>query len=131
MTSHRPLVPASMTGPAERMAYSPGVVAGNLVFVSGQIGRDASGNVPEGREQQFLVAFENVLAVLTEAGAGFDDVVDMTTFHTDIADVALFAELKARFFTRPPYPAWTAVGVTELALPGVRLEIKVVAVLPG
>ena len=123
------VIPASMARTAGSYQYSPGVVvpAGNLLFVSGQIGRDASGNVVLDPEQQFVAAFENLLSILAEAGATMANVVEITTFHTSMADLAIFAKVKGRYLDTTPYPAWTAIGITELALPGVLVEIKATA----
>lgn len=65
----------------------------------------------------------------TAAGCTFDDIVDVTTFHTDpeqqLNDVMA---VKQEIFAHPPYPNWTAVGVTWLA--GFDFEIKVIARIP-
>lgn len=75
------------------------------------------------------LAFENLKATLTAAGCTFDDIVDVTTFHTDpeqqLNDVMA---VKQEIFAHPPYPNWTAVGVTWLA--GFDFEIKVIARIP-
>ena len=55
--------------------------------------------------------------------------VELTTYFTSLADLPVFASVKERFFTTTPYPAWTAIGVNELALPGLRVEIKATASL--
>lgn len=81
-TSSRAVIPSSMAGVATSRRYSPGLVTGDLLFVAGQVGRDASGKVVEDPEKQFVTAFENVREVLAAAGAGFEHVVDLTTFHT-------------------------------------------------
>ncbi len=81
-------------------------------------------------EAQFEAAFEIVQAVLVEAGAGLEDVVDMTTYHVDISQhMATFMAVKDRYLFEP-YPAWTAVGVSELVIPGGLMEISVTAVAP-
>jgi enamine deaminase RidA (YjgF/YER057c/UK114 family) len=57
------------------------------------------------------------------------DIVDLTTFHTDMRELALFMQVKDRYITRD-FPAWTAIGVASLGgAPGVIIEIKAVAVL--
>jgi enamine deaminase RidA (YjgF/YER057c/UK114 family) len=56
-----------------------------------------------------------------------DEVVSMTTYHVDIADLEGFRAIKDEFI-HPPYPAWTAVGVTALAAPEMLIEIAVVAI---
>jgi enamine deaminase RidA (YjgF/YER057c/UK114 family) len=122
------VVPKEMEVIKQRFHYNPGVKAGNLLFIAGQVGRDEKLNVVEGKEAQFVQAFENVKKVLTSAGATFDDVVDMVTYHTDMRDLQLFISIKDRYYTGE-YPAWTGVGVTALAMPGLMVEIKCVALL--
>lgn len=130
MPNRSSIVPPEMRNLHERFHYSPGVRAGNLLFVSGQVGRDEQLNVVEGKEAQFTQAFENVRKVLAAAGATLDDVVDMVSYHTDMRDLPLFIQVRDRYVTNPErYPAWTALGVTALAMPGLRAEIKCTALL--
>ncbi len=128
MTKRVNVVPKEMEVLNQRFHYNPGVRAGNLLFIAGQVGRDQNLNVIEGKEAQFVQAFENLKKVLTAAGATFDDVVEMVTYHTDMRDLQLFMKVKDRYFTKE-YPAWTGVGVTSLAMPGLTVEIKCVAML--
>ena len=123
------VVPKEMEVIKQRFRYNPGVkTTGSLLFIAGQVGRDQNLNVIEGKEAQFLQAFENVKTVLSAAGATFDDVVDMVTYHTDMRDLQLFMSVKDRYYTGE-YPAWTGVGVTALAMPGLMVEIKCIAML--
>jgi enamine deaminase RidA (YjgF/YER057c/UK114 family) len=123
------VVPKEMEVIKQRFRYNPGVKAtGVLLFIAGQVGRDQNLNVIEGKEAQFVQAFENVKTVLSAAGATFDDVVDMVTYHTDMRDLQLFMSVKDRYYTGE-YPAWTGIGVTSLAMPGLMVEIKCVAML--
>ena len=129
MGIRRNVVPKDMEVIKERFHYNPGVKAtGHLLFIAGQVGRDQNLNVIEGKAAQFVQAFENVKAVLSAAGATFDDVVDMVTYHTDMRDLQLFMSIKDRYYTGE-YPAWTGIGVTSLAMPGLMVEIKCVAML--
>lgn len=125
----RAVVPASMAAPAAAYHYSPGirVPAGDLLFVSGQVGRDADLGVIAAAEEQFVKAFENLEAVVREAGGTLANVVEITTYLTSMELLPLLARVKDRFFTAEPYPAWTGIGVSELALPGLLLEVKAVA----
>ena len=67
--------------------------------------------------------------VLAAAGATFDDIVDVTSFHTDMRDLPLYMQVRDRYFTGN-YPAWTAIGAASLCgAPGYFLEVKAVAVL--
>jgi enamine deaminase RidA (YjgF/YER057c/UK114 family) len=128
MVKRTNVVPKEMETITQRFHYNPGVRAGNLLFVAGQVGRDANLNIVEGKEAQFVQAFENLKKVLTAAGATFNDIVEMVTYHTDMRDLQLFMSVKDRYF-KGEYPAWTGVGVTALAMPGLMVEIKCVAVL--
>ena len=129
MNKRTNVVPKEMEVIKQRFHYNPGVkTAGSLLFMAGQVGRDQNLNVVEGKEAQFVQAFENVKAVLSAAGATFDDVVDMVTYHTDMRDLQLFMSIKDRYYTGE-YPAWTGIGVTALAMPGLMVEIKCVAML--
>ena len=107
----------------------PGVLVDDTLYIAGQVGRDADLNVVEQTEAQFAQAFENVSKVLQAAGAGFDDVVEMVTYHVDMRDLPLFMQVKDRYFTNR-LPAWTGIGVSALAMPGLLVEIKCTARLP-
>ena len=65
--------------------------------------------------------------MLTAAGASIGDIVDLTTFHVGLhANIRTFTKVKDRYVSAP-YPAWTAIGISELAFPGGLVEIKAVA----
>ena len=114
----------------EKHRYSPAISSGDLLFVSGQVGSREDGTPEPDFERQVQLAFDNLAAVLAAAGCTFADVVDVTTFHTD--PEAQFEAIMAgreRAIGAPPYPNWTAVGVTWLA--GFDFEIKVIARIPA
>ena len=128
MNKRQAIVPAGMEAVYEQIHYAPAVRVGNTIYVSGQIGRDEQMRIVEGSEAQIVQAFENLRKVLQAAGASLADVVDLTTFHTDMRELKLFMQVKDRYFTRD-FPAWTAVGVAALGgTPGLIVEIKAVAV---
>ena len=110
--------------------YTDGVVAGNLVFVSGCIAVDGEGRlVGEGDVvAQTRQVFENIEAILAAAGASIHDVVKVTIFLTDIGDRAAVNEVRREVFgnTRP---ASTLVEVSKLVLDGARVEIEALALL--
>jgi enamine deaminase RidA (YjgF/YER057c/UK114 family) len=113
----------------EKHRYSPAVRANGLLFVSGQVGSREDGSPEPDFEAQVRLAFANLQAVLAAAGAGLDDLVDVTTFHTDPGpQFETVLKVKDELFPRAPYPNWTAVGVNWLA--GFDFEIKVIARLP-
>jgi len=110
--------------------YSPAIRSGDLLFVSGQVGSRDDGSPEPVFEDQVRRAFANLRAVLAAAGCTFDDVVDVTTFHTDPeGQIETVMKVRGDAIGEPPYPNWTAVGVTWLA--GFDFEIKVIARIPG
>ena len=115
----------------ERIHYAPAVRVGDTIYVSGQIGRDKDMQIVKGVEAQIVQAFENLKLVLSAAGAKMEDIVDLTTFHTDMRDLGIFMQVKDRYVTRD-FPAWTAIGAASLGgVSGLVIEIKAVAVRPG
>jgi len=131
MNEREAIIPAGMEAAYEKIRYAPAVKVGNTIYVSGQIGRDMAMQLVEGREAQIVQAFENLKLVLATAGASLSDVVDLTTFHTDMRDLPLFMQVRDRYLTTHPLPAWTAVGAHMLGgTAGYIVEIKAVAVLP-
>ncbi|WJI17273.1 RidA family protein [Pseudoxanthomonas winnipegensis] len=110
--------------------YAPAVRSGGLLFVSGQVGSREDGSPEPDFADQVRQAFAQLQATLKAAGCGLDDVLDVTTFHTDPErQLETVLAIKDEVFPQPPYPAWTAVGVTWLS--GFDFEIKVIARLPG
>lgn len=113
----------------EQNTYSAAVRSGDFLFVSGQVGSREDGSPEPDFAAQVQLAFDNLQRVLEAAGASFDDIVDVTSFHTDPeAQFPIWLEAKARAFPEKPYPNWTAVGVTWLA--GFDFEIKDIARVP-
>ena len=114
----------------DKHRYSAAVRSGDLLFVSGQVGSREDGSPEPDFGQQVRLAFDRLKAVLAAAGASFDDVVDVTTFHTDPeAQLDTVMAVRDAAIGAPPYPTWTAVGVTWLA--GFDFEIKVIARVPA
>ena len=111
-----------------RMKFSQAVRVGDTVWVSGQVGVDAKGLVGEGIDGQARLAFKNLAHVLADIGASLADVVELMTFHTSMGDIRGFSKVKAEFIPEN-YPAWTAVGVKELVMPQLLVEIKATAVI--
>jgi enamine deaminase RidA (YjgF/YER057c/UK114 family) len=128
MNDRQIIVPDSMKRLAERAGYAPAVKVGKTLYCAGQVGRTPDLIVIEDAEQQFLTAWENLRIVLTAGGCGFEDVVEMTTYHIEMHRyLPLFREVKDRVFPRNTC-AWTCIGVSDLAVPGLLVEIKCVAV---
>ena len=129
MPRSEPIFPADRHALYDRHGYSAAIRSGDLLFVSGQVGGREDGTPEPDFARQVQRAFDNLRAVLDAAGCGLEDIVDVTTFHTDPeAQFATVMEVKGRVFPAKPYPNWTAVGVTWLA--GFDFEIKVIARCP-
>ena len=107
--------------------FSQAAWSGDVLVCSGQIGMDPDGKVPDEAEDEFRNAWQAVGRVLESAGLGFDDVVEYTTYHVGLqAHMRAFAKVRDEFVSEP-WPAWTAIGIHELAVPGARVEIRVTA----
>lgn len=131
MPDRRIVVPQSMRNVAEVAGYAPAIIARGFVFCSGQVGRTADLAVIADPAAQFTACWDNLRVVLAEAGCGFADVVDMTTYHVAMSEhMAVFRAVKDRLFPRGTC-TWTAIGVSELAQPGLLAEIKCIAMLPA
>jgi len=121
------VIPPGMEAFYERLHFAPAIRDADRLYCAGVICVGADGAAPADPEAQFTRAFELLTQVLTTAGVSLDDVVDLTTFHVGLqAHLRTFARVKDRFM-KAPYPAWTAIGVSELAVPGGLVEIKTVA----
>lgn len=119
-------------GQAEPIShYTDAVQAGGLLFVSGVVPVDGTGAlVGEGDVvAQARQVFANMGAVLAAGGAGFGDVAKVTVFLTDVDDRPLVNPVRQEAFGAAR-PASTLVEVSRLAIPGARIEVEAIAVLP-
>lgn len=127
MDKNAVVIPKGMEPYYDQYHFAPAVKDGNRLYCSGVIGVGADGKPPADPATQFTQAFEMLKSVLTTAGVSFSDVIEMTTFHVGLqANLTTFMKVKDRYL-QAPYPSWTAIGITELALPGGLVEIKVIA----
>lgn len=130
MAQRDAVFPANRHALYEAHGYSAAIRSGDLLFVSGQVGSGPDGAPESDFAAQVRLAFANLKAVLEAAGCTFDDIVDVTTFHTDPENqFPTIMAVKSEVFSEPPYPNWTAVGVNWLA--GFDFEIKVIARIPA
>jgi enamine deaminase RidA (YjgF/YER057c/UK114 family) len=112
----------------ENYHFSQATRVGDTVWVSGQVGIDESMRPGKGLTEQARLAFGRLKTVLEAAGASLGDVVELITFHIDLrGSTAEFAAVKDAFFPNN-YPSWSAVGVTQLAMPELLVEIRAAAV---
>ena len=114
--------------PAAIGPYSQAVKAGNLVYLSGQIGLDpATMQMVDGVEAQARQVFANLKAVCEAAGGSLDDAVKLTIYLTDLANFGVVNEIMKSCFVEP-FPARATVGVRELPR-GALVEADLVLVL--
>ncbi len=109
--------------------YSPAARAGNLVFVSGQVGVDpATGATPDGVEAQTEQVLRNIASILEQAGSGLDRVVRCGVF---VADMSRFAEMNAAYerMFGDHRPARTTIEPQALPGSGFLVEIDAIAVV--
>ena len=105
------------------------VWSGDTLRVSSHAGESADDVFPKDPEEQLRGAFRNIASTLAEAGANWSDVVEINSYHIGLRSHADFLLNVAAEFLKPPYPAWTPVGVTELWPPEAVVEIRCVAVV--
>lgn len=106
--------------------YSQAVLVDDALYVSGNIPvNPATGDVADGIVNQSKQVFENMKAVLNEAGMGFENVVKTTAFLTDLSNFATFNEIYASYFVAP-YPARSCVEVSKLPK-NVLVEVECIA----
>ena len=125
---NHPLVsyPQDPDTPTSHLPFSPAVVFGDLVFVSGQASVDAAGKiVSDTFEGEFRRSMENVRSVLRAAGSDLAHVVQTRNYVRDAEDLARFNELYREYFSAP-FPARTTI--TNCLPPSLRFEIEAVAV---
>jgi reactive intermediate/imine deaminase len=111
--------------------YTDAVRAGDLLFLSGVVPVDGEGRLVGGDDvvEQARAVFAGLGRVLGAAGAGPEDVVKVTVFLTDVDDRPTINPVRREFFGANR-PASTLVEVSRLAVPGARIEVEAVAVLP-
>jgi enamine deaminase RidA (YjgF/YER057c/UK114 family) len=114
----------------DRMHFSQATKSGGFLFLSGVIGSGEKGKLPDDMSEEFHNAWKSIGEVLAEAGAGYGDIVECTTYHVDIhSHINEFSAIRDQYISEP-WPAWTAIGITELLVAGVHVEIRVTVKLP-
>jgi 2-iminobutanoate/2-iminopropanoate deaminase len=100
----------------------------SMIFISGEVGRDASGKIVAGGfDAETRRCFDNLNSALQRAGAAFKDVVRITAYVKDLADYGVYAQIRNEIFGAD-WPASATVGVSDLLLDA-RIEIDAVAVV--
>jgi reactive intermediate/imine deaminase len=113
-------------------AFAPGIQVGELLFVSGQVAQDNSGNLvgPGDCEAQTRQVMARVRAVVEAAGATMEDVVKITAFLVNLDDYPAYNKVRGENFTSNP-PASSSVIVASLVRPEFLVEVEAVAHIPG
>ncbi|GAA0692549.1 RidA family protein [Marinobacterium maritimum] len=123
------IVPEGMEFIRDEIGYAPAVLVDKRLYIAGQIGRNDQRELVADKEAQFVQVFENLKRILEEAGGSFADLVEVTSYHTDMRDLPLYMEVRNRYM-KGCYPAWTAIGAASLCgAPGYFLEVKGIAEL--
>lgn len=117
----------------ERIGYSEAVIAGDTIYLSGIVAGQRPGEAS--LEPAFDRVFQAVGRILERAGASYADIVEMTSYHTDVAggigpQVEAMSAVQRRLLGSPP-PAWTAVQVVRLLPEGALAEVKIIARRPS
>jgi enamine deaminase RidA (YjgF/YER057c/UK114 family) len=112
----------------EEWGYADAIIVGDVVYLSGVVVGQRDG---ESLEAAYDRAYRHIGAILTRAGVGWDDVVDITTFHTDVTTQMPAIVAVQRRYIQAPFPAWTAIDVDRLIPDRGITEIKIVARRPA
>ncbi len=107
--------------------FSPGIETGDFVFFSGITGTRPDDSIVPDPETQFHDAFSILTNNLIQAGLELPTIVELTTYHVGLRQhLNAFIKVKDKFIAEP-YPAWTAIGVSELISDGALAEIRAIA----
>lgn len=123
------IVPPSWGSFFDATGIPAAVRVGGLLRLTGHTGDRPDGSFADSADEQIRQTFSNVTVTLTEAGLTWDDVVEINSFHVDFHDHREVELTVAADFLTAPYPAWSAVGITELYEPEALYELRCVAVL--
>ena len=109
----------------EELGYADAVIAGDLIFLSGVVAARAPGETS--LEPAYERVFRDIGQILERAGAGYGDIVEMSSYHTDVtAQIGALSRVQRRLLGSPP-PAWTAIDVDRLLPSDGITEIRIVA----
>ena len=127
MPERTPIIPP---GAAPNPNLSPGIRVGDMLYVSGHVGVDASGNVAEGAEAQSRQVMANIRGVIEAAGGRMEDVCKITCFLTNMDDYAAYSRVRLETWPENP-PASSTVGVSCLVRPELVVEVEAIVRLSG
>jgi len=132
MPAHRFLNPSTMPAPRGYTHVVETRGPSRTIYLAGQLGMTPEGKFAGGPgdfRAQAAQAFENLKLGLAGVGASFDDVVKVTAYFTDIANLQTYFEVRDRYVNTTAPPASTAVQISKLARDGAVFEIEAIAVV--
>jgi enamine deaminase RidA (YjgF/YER057c/UK114 family) len=129
MSERGPVIPEGREAMYDRFHFAPAYRVGDTIYVSGVIGFGQDGRVPDTAAAEFKNAFDQLAATLVACGSSVNDIVEMTSFHVDMSETLRDFIAAKDAVIAEPYPAWTAIGCTELFMRGARAEVKATAVI--
>lgn len=116
----------SKKGPQSVGPYSPGIIANNIIFLSGQLGMDTDGNiVSDDIVEQTQYVFKNIGILLNEVGLDYSHIVKTTVYLTDMNDFSKVNEEYEKYFEKI-YPARSCIEISRLPKGG-KVEIECIA----
>ena len=125
--------PEALGKPLGQYSHMTRVRASEFLFIAGQVGIDKAGTVADGFEAQCTQTFANIEAALASAGAGWANVVQLTTYLVHSQDIAQFMAFRRREFPRlfpnGQYPPNTLLIVDRLVQESFLIEVATVAAL--
>ena len=112
----------------QQWGFADAIVVGDTIYLSGVVAGLRPGETD--LKLPYESAFQRIGKTLERAGASWDDVVDITSFHTDLTtQMPAIVAVKSKYVRNPP-PAWTAIQVSRLIPDSGLTEIKIIAKLP-
>ena len=129
MPERTPITPAGISA---NPALSPGIRVGDLLFVSGNVATDSSGNLVGGSdcEAQSRQVMSNIRIIVEAAGANMQDVVKITCFLTDVNNYPGYGKVRSETWPSAP-PASSTVIVAGLVRAEYLVEVEAVVRMPG
>ena len=126
------LVPSNIRPPFARYAHGVEIPAGwRIVQTSGQLGITAKDDIPEDAFNQALICFENIRAILNEAGMTSGDVAHISAYVTDRAHMAGYMQARDQFMAAVErLPSSTLLIVSGFTRPEFKVEVEVLAAAP-
>lgn len=126
------VVPAELQEGYDNFQFAQAMRAGDMLYLSGVVVTLADDETRADMAPAINRAFDEIELILTEGGADWSNVVDVTSYMTDLdQQIGPMWEIKSERLSTPPYPAWTVIGTPRLfGGDAALIEIKVTAYLP-